>query len=272
MQLSQFLESGAESLRELSVSIVDYLPRLMAALLLIGVGWVVAFLLRALVRRVVDRLEQLVRRRTGGAETREQRVATELAAGVVFWLVLLLFVAAATEQLDLGVVTRALSAVAAYLPATLGAIVIVLVAFLLADFAKRGVTSAAARGGLGYAELLGDLTRIGIFVVAGVLALDQLGADSTILVVLFATLLGGLVGGATIAFGLGAGTTVSNILASHYVLQTYRVGQMIRTEGVTGRIVEIRPTQIVLDTAEGQVTVPAKLFSESMSTLVQEES
>lgn len=271
MQLRQFLVSGAESL-DLFPSVVDYLPRVAAAALLIGVGWGVAFLLRGLVRRVVDRLEERVRRRTGGSETREQRVAAELAAGVVFWLVLLLFVAAATEQLGLGVVTRALSAVAAYLPAALGAIVILLVAFLLADFAKRGVASAAASSGLGYAELLGELTRIGIFVVAGVLALDQLGADSTILVVLSATLLGGLVGGATIAFGLGARTTVSNILASHYVLQTYRVGQTIRLEGVTGRIVEIRPTQIVLDSAEGLVAVPAKLFSDSMSTLVEEES
>jgi small-conductance mechanosensitive channel len=272
MQLRQFLESGAEGLRELSAAIVDYLPRVMAAVLLVVAGWVVAFLLRALVRRVVDRLEQLVLRRTGGAETREQRLAAELAAGVVFWLVLLLFVAAATEQLGVGVVARALSAVTAYLPAALGAIVILLVAFLVADFAKRGVASAAARAGLGYTELLGDLTRIGVLVVAGVLALDQLGVDSTILVVLSATLFGGLVGGATIAFGLGARTTVSNILASHYVLQTYRVGQMIRLEGITGRMVEIRPTQILLDTPEGLVTVPAKLFSESISTLVQEES
>ncbi|MFP3938962.1 MAG: mechanosensitive ion channel family protein [Thermoanaerobaculia bacterium] len=271
MQLRQFLVSGAESFRELSASVIDFLPRLLAALLLIAVGWGLARLLRGLVRRIAERFERLVRRRTGGSETREQRVATELAAGVVFWLVLLLFVAAATEQLGLAVVTQALSALAAYLPAALGAIVILLVAFLVADFAKRGAASAAAASGLGYAELLGELTRIGIFVVAGVLALDQLGANSTILVVLSTTLLGGLVGGAALAFGLGARTTVSNILASHYVVKTYRVGQTIRLEGVTGRIVETRPTQIVLDTAEGLVAVPAKLFSESMSTLVDEE-
>lgn len=271
MLSSQWLTSFSESLQSQLSAAVESLPRLLGALLLVAVGWGVASLMRALVRQIVTRLESLVRRRTRGEETREQRLATRVAAGIVFWLVLLFFVAAATEQLGLRIVTQALAELVAYLPAGLGSVLILLLAFLIADFAKSVVAAAARANGLGYAELLGDLTKTLIFVVAGVLALDQLGFNSTILVVLSATLFAGLIGGATLAFAIGSRTTVSNILASHYLTQIYRVGQTIRIEDVTGRIIEIRPTSVLLDTAEGQVAVPAKTFDESVSTLLPED-
>jgi hypothetical protein len=45
---------------------------------------------------------------------------------------------------------------------------------------------------------------------------------------------------------------------------------MIRVDGVQGRIVEIKPIGVVLDSTEGQVLIPAKSFSETKSVLVNE--
>ena len=271
MAPDQWLQSFSESLGDLWASLAVVLPRVLGALLVVTAGWIVALLLRLLVRRVVARIERVVRKRTGGEETREQQVASRLASGLVFWLTMLLFIAAAIEQLGLRFVGEGLAAIAIYLPAVLGAVLIVLAAFLFGDFVKRGVASAARASGLSYSELLGELAKVVLFVIAAVLALDQLGVDSTILVVLSATLFAGLIGGATLAFGLGARTTVSNILASHYLQQVYQIGQKVRIEGITGRIVEIHPTSVVLDTADGRAAVPAKTFGESVSALVREE-
>lgn len=251
-------------------SLAEFLPRVLAALLLIAIGWALAAVLRAIVRHVVGRIERLAHRRTGTEETPGQRAAAQVAAGIVFWLVLVVFVAAATEKLGLEVVTEGLAGLATYLPAVLGAVLIVLAALLLSDVVRRGATSLADWSGLRYADVFGELARALIFVVASVLALDQLGVDSTILIVLSATLLAGIVGGASLAFGLGARTTVGNILGAHYLPESYRIGQNVLVEGITGRIVEIRRTSVVLDTAAGQVAVPAKIFSESISTLVRE--
>ncbi len=271
MEFRQLLELSAGSLGDLWASLAAYLPRVLGALLTVAVGWIVALLLRLLVRQVVARIERFVHKLTGGEEAREQNVGSRIASAFVFWLVLLLFIAAAVEQLGLRVVGEGLAAIAIYLPAALGAVIIVLLAFLFGDFVKRGVGSAARASGLSHAELLGESAKVLLFVIAAVLALDQLRVDSTILVVLSATLLAGLIGGATLAFGLGARTTVSNILASHYVQQIYQTGQKVRVEGITGRIVEIRPTTVVIDTAEGRAAVPTKIFSESVSALVPEE-
>jgi hypothetical protein len=40
--------------------------------------------------------------------------------------------------------------------------------------------------------------------------------------------------------------------------------------GALSELVEIRPTGVALDSSEGQVLIPAKTFSESVSVLVEE--
>jgi small-conductance mechanosensitive channel len=79
---------------------------------------------------------------------------------------------------------------------------------------------------------------------------------------------GSTFGAMALAFGLGSGPTVSNIIASYYLHKTYRVGQAIRIGDVRGTILEISPTSVALETAEGRVTVPAKRFTEEISVLL----
>jgi small-conductance mechanosensitive channel len=77
-------------------------------------------------------------------------------------------------------------------------------------------------------------------------------------------------GGLAIGFGLGARATVSNLLAIHYLLQNYRVGQRIRIGQIDGRIVQVSSTAVMLDTPDGRTLVPGSRFSESASVLLPE--
>jgi hypothetical protein len=79
---------------------------------------------------------------------------------------------------------------------------------------------------------------------------------------------GTVLAGAGLAFGLGARTAVSNIISSHYVAQAYRVGQTVRVAGLEGKLLETTPTAVFLAGPEGRVMVPAKAFSEHASVLV----
>ena len=73
-----------------------------------------------------------------------------------------------------------------------------------------------------------------------------------------------------LAFGLGARTAVSNIIGSHYARQAYQVGQTVRFGDVEGTIAAITPVSVVIRVPYGQVTVPARQFSELPSTLVHD--
>jgi small-conductance mechanosensitive channel len=83
-------------------------------------------------------------------------------------------------------------------------------------------------------------------------------------------IVGTLLGGAALAFGLGARTAVGNIIGAHYVAQMYQVGQTVRVGEIEGRIVRTTAIAVVLDTPAGLVQVPARLFNEQPTTLISE--
>jgi hypothetical protein len=269
----------AQPLAELFRDFAAFAPRLLAATGLALVGWLAGRLLKFLTvrllhgwgRRVASGIGRLLGSRDAEREMRGIALRPPVAEGagrVVFWLVFLFFAAAATEALGLPVVSAWLSGVAAYLPRLLVAALIVVLGFLAGSLARTTLSAAAASAGFAYADALGRVGQGIVVMASGIVAFDQLGIQVTFLTVLAAIVTGTLLGGAALAFGLGARTAVSNIIASHYLLKTYRVGHRVRIGAVEGRIVEITPTAVVIATAEGQAVVPAKAFSEQASLLL----
>jgi small-conductance mechanosensitive channel len=269
----------AEPLADLFRRLVDFLPRLLAAAGLALAGWLAGRLLKFLIvrllrgwgSRVASRVGRLLRSRDAEREVRGvalQRPVAEAVGSVVFWLVFLFFVAAATEALGLPVVSAWLSGVAAYLPRLLLGALIVMLGFLAGTLVKSALAATAASARFAYADALGRMAQGIVIMASTIVAFDQLGIQVTFLTVLAAIVTGALLGGAALAFGLGARTAVSNIIASHYLLKTYRVGHRVRIGDFEGRIVEITPTAVVIATADGQAMVPAKEFSERASLLL----
>ena len=272
-------ELPADTLVDLFRGFVAFLPRLLAAAGLALVGWVAGRLLRFLVVRLMrgwgSRLAagigRLLRSRDAEREVRGvafDRPVADAVGGVTFWLVFLFFVAAATEALGLPVISAWLSGVAAYLPRLLVAALIVALGFLAGGLARATLAATAASAGFAYADALGRLAQAVVVMASTIVAFDQLGIEITFLTVLAAIGIGALLGGAALAFGLGARTAVSNIIASHYLLKIYRVGHHVRIGGFEGRIVDITPTAVVIATPDGQAVVPAKQFSEQTSLLL----
>jgi small-conductance mechanosensitive channel len=130
------------------------------------------------------------------------------------------------------------------------------------------VTAAAARAGTSFAPGLGQIVRLAIIIAAALIAVAEMGIDITLLTAIFSVALAAMLGGFAIAFGLGARTAVSNIIGSHYLRQTYEVGQTVSVGGIEGTIAELTSTSVILNVPEGRVVVPAKQFGEMPSTLI----
>lgn len=270
-----------ETLTDLAARFRAFIPNLAAAAVLLGAGWLAGRLLRALALRLLrtwsNRVAGGVGRffRSRDVETSVRRGASDppfirLVGSFVFWFVFLFFAAAATETLGLSVVSTWLSGLAGYLPQALAAVLIVLVGVLAGSLLRGVVSSAASRAGAPYASMLGRLVQVALVALTVVVAFDQLGLEITFLVVVVAIVTAGILGGAALAFGLGARTAVSNIMGAHYVLKRYRVGHRVRIGDVEGQIAEITTTSVLVRTPAGHVLVPAKEFSERISVLVSE--
>lgn len=259
-------------LSQLSSQFSTYLPSLLGAATLLVAGWVLARILQVISERLLRTVMSWLFRNPiiqGSAIRPEaQQSVPPLIGTIIFWVVLLLFVAGAIEVLGLPVVANLLSGVAAYLPRLLVAVIIVLLALLAGAVVNRAVAKAATSAALTHADWFGQLLRYAIIGVGFVVAIDQLGIDSTFLILLAAIVAGTTLGAAALAFGLGARSAVSNLLASQYVQRHYQVGQMIKIGQVEGRIAQILPTTVILDTASGRLMVPAQRFHEEISVLV----
>ncbi|MCL4845506.1 MAG: mechanosensitive ion channel family protein [Acidobacteria bacterium] len=251
---------------------VAYAPNVAGAIGLVALGWLLAVTLRAVSVRVLTGVLGLLGRypRLGQALARSRMGPgfAQLASGLIFWLVMTLFVAAAVERLDLPLAAALVSALAAYLPRVLLGLVIVFAALVAGQYARGGVSAAASAAGLPQAALLGATTQVVLLFFGVVTAADLLGIHSTLLTVVVAVSVGALLGGATLAFGLGSGPAVANIISMFYVLKTYRVGQHVRVGDVEGEIVELAQTGVVISVPEGRVLVPGRRFADDVSVLV----
>lgn len=270
-----------ETINELGQQAAEWAPRVLVAVGILLVGWLLARLLRLVTakmfgswtRQLTPRIARLMGNseiRAGLQSTSTNRSVARGAEMLVFWIVFLVFVTIATESLGLDVVSGWLTGVVRFVPRILGALFVVFLGTLIASAVRTAVTAAAASAGFSYSEAVGRMARIGVLVISVIVALDQVGLDVAFLIVLVAVAAGAMLGGAALAFGLGARTSVSNILASHYLVDTFRVGHRIRIGEVEGKILEITPTSVIIEADQGRTVIPASQFSEQVATLLSQ--
>jgi hypothetical protein len=111
---------------------------------------------------------------------------------------------AALGALNLTPINQFAQSLLAYVPHLVTAAVILLAGYFLSNFTSRAVLIAAVNAGLPPARLIAACSRWGIHVLAGAMALEQLGIAQHIVVVGFGITWGGIVLAGAIAFGLGA--------------------------------------------------------------------
>lgn len=267
---SEVSSNVRESMSDIGRWLSAHDSRILTVLVLLTVGLLLAFLLRALAVRALNALGRAIpgfaHRTSLGGLSRERRLA-DIVGSVVFWIVLLVFVAAAADELGLALLSGAAATLRQFVPRVLAGVLILVVGLVLGNVARGAVTAANAGGGSA-TPALGQMVRLGIVGAAALLAVAKLGVDITFLTAILSVALAALLGGFALAFGLGARTAISNIIGSHYVRQTFEVGQTVRIGDTEGTIAALTPTAVVLHVAEGSVIVPAKQFVEMPSMLI----
>jgi len=269
MELQQWTAALTESLSRAAIQVLEYLPTLLGATVLLLLGWGVARLFRYATVQIVERTVKRLAH-TRPMDTRVQSPSTysaapQIASRIVFWVVLLFFFLAATELLNLQLVSSLLSGVTGYLPQLLAGLLIIFIGLWLAEFARAVLARAAGKRGIQQGEMLGRLGYTLVMLVVFSIAAGQVGIDDTLLVALLVALFAVTLAALAFAFAIGARTTISNLLGRHSIEQTYGVGDVIRIGNHEGTIIELTRTGVILESAQGTILVPGKRFSEEAS-------
>ncbi len=269
LELQEWTATLTESVSRVAIQILEYLPSVLGAVVLLLVGWGVARLLRYATGQITEKtLVRLAHTRpmdTRVQQPRSYSAAPSIVSRIVFWVVVLFFVLAAAQVLDLEVVSSLLTSVTAYLPRLLAGLLILFIGLWFAEVTRAVLSRTSKKMGIEQSEVLGRLGQILVLLIVFSVAAGQIGIDNTLLVALVAILFGVTFGAIALAFSLGAKTMIANLLAAQSIAQTYSPGDIIRIDDIEGKILRITRTSLILETHEGQTLIPAKRFSEQES-------
>jgi len=251
----------------------EFLPQLLGGIVLVVVGYFVAKLLRLIAVRLARGWDRLILRFAFGGRVADAEKASQSSArwvgSAVFWVTILVFLLAAANTLDLRLLTTGLERIVGYVPNLIVGALTLVVGFALGNMARNAVATALRSGTPQQRELLPAGAKILIVGISGVIAAGQVGIDNTVLVTILTVIVGAGLAGGALAFGLGARDLVGNLIGSRDMRRQCRVGEVIRIGSAEGRILQLGQTAAVLETAEGRLTVPAKLFLEQTCLLVE---
>lgn len=270
MNMSIFKERLIAAFENHLGSLVGMLPMLLSGLVIILVGYLLAKLVRYLVQRLV---------RTAGIERMAERQGLErtlsglggiaaVAGKLVFWLVLLFFMLAAAEVMELTLVTDGMRYFFAYLPKLLSALAVFLLGLWLAQKARSLTDGLSASMGIAGGRILGRLFFGIIVLFMGITALNVAGLDTTLITSNILLFFGGMLVAFSVAYGMASRDILTNILSSYYGKERFLPGQRVRIGADEGEIVRIDSIAVTLRTSDRTVLIPAsKLITERIEVL-----
>lgn len=183
--------------------------------------------------------------------------------GFVLLTTLVVALAALAVALNPGTTDTVVVGVVRSIPSLLLAGVILLVSVLLGRIAaallKRGLNSWSSV----LAVRLARIVKVTIITTGAMIALDQLGVSTDLLIVLVTAIVSSLALAAALGFGLGSVPLARQVAAGRHVSDRFAIGQEVTVAGRIGTIVEVGLTSTRIRTGTGAyLEVPHSVFLE----------
>ena len=150
----QWSDIVLDAIRDVGHRILFVTPRLLAALTLILLGWIVAALVRRITIRVLAAADLDVRCARWGltgvlGRSGHRPSPTELLGRLVYWAIFLVGLLMAVEALEMPGTRGAVGAVLVFLPHVVVAVLVVVGGWMLAQFLAQAVLIAAVNAQVG---------------------------------------------------------------------------------------------------------------------------
>ncbi|WP_076998362.1 hypothetical protein [Variovorax sp. KK3] len=197
-----------EPLRAILFQIGAFLPRLLIAVVVVGVGWLFAKLARFAVVKALRAINFPVLTERAGLDNFLRQGGTvgdttNVFGLLVFWLVILATLLIAFNGLGLTYITDLLTRVVWFVPNVFVALLILAFGAYFARFVGDTVTNYGRSAKLQDAIFLGKLAQYAILIFVVLIALDQMKVGGDIVRESFLVILAGVVFALALAFGLG---------------------------------------------------------------------
>lgn len=206
-----------DSLQSSWFQIAAYLPRVLTAIVLLLLGWLIA----RTVQRVVVRLLRLARLEAAAEQTGVDDflvrggvrfTVVTLIGEILYWGLLLIFAIAVFNLIGLTMSQESVARLTSYVPNVMAALVVLIFGSLGARLIRGLVVAYLGNVGVKGSDRIGFLVQAALVAFVVLLALEQLRIDVKLLASAFQLAFGGICLALAIAFGLGGRNWAESIL------------------------------------------------------------
>lgn len=196
-----------QAVQQMARDFAHYLPRLIVMLIIVLAGWLIAYLLKLIVRSIL-RLARFSKlsENVGATQLLHKAAlpsAPELASKFVFWVAWVGFVLVGVSVLGIAGLQEYTSRFFLFLPRLFVALIVLFFGFLAAGFFSRAALLAAVNADLRSSRLLSIAVRIVISIFALSMVFEILGVAEQTVLIAFGAAFGAVMLGLAIAFGIG---------------------------------------------------------------------
>lgn len=208
-----------DSLQRFSDQLFEWLPRLIGALVILLIFWLIAKAVRKLIEAALPRtgIDRAVHSGRYGEYVARYASGFQPSAvigAIAFWFIFLTGVLLALSTLGIEALNNAVASVVGYLPNVVAAIIILVVAIAIAGVVGGAIAKLMGDTALG--KIAATVLPVLVMTVAVFMALVQLKIATPIVVGMFYIVLGGITLAAALAFGLGGRNAAQRLLDDAY--------------------------------------------------------
>jgi small-conductance mechanosensitive channel len=271
--LLQELPVSFDMVRKLLDQLVAVAPNLFGALFLLLIGWLLARFIARIMRRLlrtvgVDKLGDQLNDIELVRKANIRIIISSILSKVIYYLLMLIFIVAATDTLGMEAVSQLMNDIINYIPNLLVAVIMLGVGLLFADFIKGVVQTTCRSLGIPSANLIANFVFYFLLIAVAMSALGQAQINTAFLQNNLTVIIGGGVLAFAFGYGLASRDMMANFIASFYSRSKVAIGDQVKIGEVEGQVIDVDNTTVTLQAEDRQVIVPlSKLTTENIELL-----
>jgi len=265
-QIVNWSELFLNSFQHLLSGILGAIPKILGAVFLLAFGLFIARLAGLLIVKTLKltHFEQWMEKLKVHDLFEKAQIKTsvaEIIARFAYWVILLIFLVGISETLGWNAVSQKISGFMNFLPQVFISLIILIIGLYIASVVRQTIVAAFLSFGLAFGKLVSSAFFYFLLLFVMVIALEQLGINTTIITSNVIIVIGGAVLAFAISYGFASKDILNNFLSSLYSKNNFQIGQkIILQDNSVGEIVKMDNISVTLKTEEGKLIIPINIL------------
>ena len=240
---------------------VEFVPRLLGAVIILVIGIGFARLIALITRRILskvgfDKIGNRLNEISFIKQLKTEIKLSEIVAKVLYYFILLVFIKAATEKLGVAAISEMVSSLINFIPKLIAAAIMLQIGVLVADALRSAVLNLCQSFNIASGRLLSMIVFSFFLIITIISALGQAGINTELLESSFNLIIGGIIFAFAIGYGIASRDVMANILSSFYTKNKYKEGQIIQIDDTKGEIIHIDSMSLTIRTGDTTTIIP----------------